>query len=284
MDNASTDALAKLQETALANLNSQQSELLSKLQSGEIDWEEYRIERYNATLGDLEYYDCPKCLNRGEYARLVNGTVVHYQCDCMPTRRANRLLLESGLAEQIASKTFENYHCDEPWQSTLRDKCLQFVERPSHCLYVGGQSGAGKTHLCTAVCGRFVKMGKPVRYVLWRDLVTKLQANIFNDTRYTSLTEELKTVEVLYIDDMFKLISPKPESRVKELETAFKLINDRELSNHVTIISTEFDIAGLSKLDEAIAGRIVKMATPNYTLQIGASPQRNYRFRNLNTI
>lgn len=287
MDKVS-ETLTNLRETALAHLDSQQSERLSsltaKLRSGEIKWEEYQIECYNDTPGDLQYYDCPKCRNRGEYARLVGGLEIHYQCDCMPTRRANRLLLESGLAEQIAAKTFENYQCDEPWQSTLKSKCMQFVEHPSHCLYLGGQSGSGKTHLCTAVCGKLVKMGKPVRYVLWRDLVTKLQANIFNDSLYTTLTDELKSVEILYIDDMFKLISSKPENRIKELEVAFKLINDREISNGITIISTELDIAGISRLDEAIAGRIVKMATSDYILQIGASPKRNYRFKNLSII
>jgi DNA replication protein DnaC len=264
----------------------QYMELLSKLESGEIKFdrnafEQRAIDNYNATVGDLEYYDCPKCLNRGDFMKLVEGHQTLYFCDCMAIRRSNKLLLESGMAQQIEEKTFENYVCDEPWQKYLKDKCRSFVDSPTNCLFLGGQSGSGKTHLCTAVCGRLVKQGKSLRYVLWRDIATKLQANIFNDEKYTTIADDLKNVEVLYIDDMFKLISTKSESGLKELEIAFKIVNDRELSNKITIISTECTVESLAKLDEAIAGRIVKMATPDYVLQVGKDPKRNFRLKSL---
>lgn len=265
-------------------LTNEQSELLFKLQSGELDFNQYCVECYNKTTGKLEYYNCPKCLNRGNYAKVIDGQIFHVICDCMNTRRSNRLLLESGMAQQIKFKTFQNYICEEPWQQFIKDKCLQFIKNPSKCLFLGGQTGAGKTHLCTAVCGYFVNQGKSLRYVLWRDIVTKLQANVFNDNNYTNITEDLKNIDILYIDDLFKLIPNKSENRTKELEIAFKILNDRETSNKITIISTEYTITEIEKFDEAIAGRIAKMSTKNYIVQIGKKAGRNYRLRDLEEI
>jgi DNA replication protein DnaC len=265
-------------------MSSQDLELFSKFQSGELDYEQWQVDRYNQTRGDLEYYDCPKCLNRGDYAKLVDGVEVRCLCDCMKVRRSNRMLEDSGIAEQVRTMTFDSYVCEHPWQSALKEKCMRFVDNPTHCLFLGGQTGSGKTHLCTAVCGRLIQQGKSLRYVLWRDIVTKLQANVFDDANYTKITEELKEVDVLYIDDMFKLISSKRDAKLRELEVAFKVINDRELSRGVTVVSTECTVEDLTKLDPAIAGRIVKMATSEYVLQIGRSTDRDYRRRGLQTI
>lgn len=270
----------------LTEQTSKYTELLSKLLDGEIQYdragfEQRVVDRYNASEGDLEYYNCPKCLNRGNFMRLENGYQTLYLCDCMKVRHSNRLLLESGMAKLIEEKTFENYICNEPWQDYLMSKCRAFVDCPTKCLFIGGQSGSGKTHLCTAVCGKLVQQGKSLRYVLWRDIVTKLQANVFNDENYTNITDDLKNVDVLYLDDMFKLISTKSDNRLKELEVAFKIINDRELSQKTTIISTECTFKDLVNLDEAIAGRIIKMATSDYILQIDKNVSRNYRLKNL---
>ena len=268
------------------HLDKNNLELLSKFQSGELDINQFYIDSYNCTKGNLGYYDCQKCKNRGEYAiKNENGEFTLTMCDCMRIRRSNRLLQESGIAQQLKAKTFENFICQEPWQQYIRDKCLKFTQNPTQCLFLGGQSGAGKTHLCTAVCGYFVKKyGKTLRYVLWRDIVTKLQANIFNDVAYTKIVEDLKNIDVLYIDDLFKLIPTKSENRVKELEIAFKILNDRELSKKVTIISTEYTINDIRKFDEAIAGRIAKMTTQEYIIQISRKPERNYRLKGLEEV
>lgn len=257
-------------------------EIFTKLQNK--SFIELQVEQYNQRHGDLQYYDCDKCLNRGNIAFVKDNKLCVRLCNCIDVRRSNRLLLESGIAEQIKTKTFENYICEEVWQKSIKEKCLAFIRNSTNCLFLGGQTGAGKTHLCTAVCGYFVNQGKSLRYVLWRDIVTKLQANVFNDNNYTSITEDLKNIDVLYIDDMFKLIPSKLENRTKELEIAFKILNDREMSNKITIISTEYTIAEIKKLDEAIAGRIVKMSTKDYIVQISKKADRNYRLKDLEII
>jgi DNA replication protein DnaC len=237
----------------------------------------------NSSSGSEKYYDCPKCLNRGWTYAYHNGIMVSVQCDCLEIRKTNRMLYESGLAETIKTNTFESYIVTESWQKGIKERCLEFVNnfQLGMSITMLGQSGSGKTHLCTAICGKLINMGYPLKYVLWRDIVTKLQANIFNDQGYTQITDELRKVDVLYLDDMFKLISSNPAQKVKELELAFKIINDRAISCKSTIISSEMMLNELSKLDEAIVGRIVKMSTPHYTIQISKAIEKNYRLKDV---
>ena len=47
-----------------------------------------------------------------------------------------------------------------------------------------GQSGSGKTHICTAICTRFISCGRSVRYKVWRNLFHELQSNQFDETEY----------------------------------------------------------------------------------------------------
>ena len=44
-------------------------------------------------------------------------------------------------------------------------------------VFIGGQVGAGKTHLCTAMVGEFLKRGISAKYMLWRDDALKLKAS-----------------------------------------------------------------------------------------------------------
>lgn len=240
----------------------------------------------NGTHGDELYYDCPKCLNRGYTYRYRDGLMYMVPCDCMKVRETNRRLSETGIAQTIEENTFENFTTDDPWQNTLKLRCIEFAEqfKPGMSIGLLGQSGAGKTHLCTAICGKIVRMGYSLKYVLWRDVVAKLQANVYNDDVYTRVTEGLKNVEVLYIDDMFKLITPNPTQRVRELEVAFKVINDRTMLGKSTLISSEMLIDEIKSLDEAIAGRIVKMTSKRYLIQISKSESKNYRFKDLETV
>ena len=241
------------------------------------EFEKHIIDSYNRKKGDLSYYDCKKCLNRGD---IMVGLNTVRLCDCMKIRKTNRILAESGLTEALQTKTFDNYQITENWQSVIKEKCIKFVQSPSECLFLGGQSGAGKTHLCTAVCNELIKQQKTLKYLLWRDIVTKLQANLYKDDVYTNITEEIKNVDVLYIDDLFKV---RDNRKNYELELAFKIINDRELSHKITIISTECLISDLFKIDEALAGRIVKMSG-EYLIQISKQQNRNYRLKNLEVI
>lgn len=237
----------------------------------------------NSTRGNEQYYDCPKCLNREFTYYYRDGYSCMILCDCIKIRKSVKLLKESGIESSIKEKTFDRYEATEPWQIAIKQRCIEFTEsfQLGKSIAMLGQSGSGKTHLCTAICGKLVEKGYSLRYVLWRDIVAKLQSNIYNNEVYSAILEDLKSVDVVYIDDMFKLMSSNPTQKNKELEIAFKILNDREVFSKSVIISSEYMLKDIKKLDEAIAGRIVKMTTSRYSMQISKSESKNYRFRDL---
>lgn len=64
--------------------------------------------------------------------------------------------------------------------------------------FIGGQSGAGKTHICTAITAEFLRKGKKAHYMLWRDESMKIKSLTTEGEKYEHAVFKLKTVEVLF--------------------------------------------------------------------------------------
>ena len=247
--------------------------------SSDKTWEEIiaerdlqRINDYNNLVGNLGYVDCPICKNKGMIASLSDDGYEQYtKCECLKQRKAFRNIELSGLSDTLAENTFDKFVATEQWQQQAKRKAQAFADNPIGWLYIGGQSGSGKTHLCTAICGELLKQNRAVKYVLWRDAIRNLQSCIFDNEKYFSEIEKLKSADVLYIDDFLKSADPR-----KELDIAFEIINQRYISDKTTIISSEMHIDKLRNFDEAIAGRIKQKAKSN-TILINFEPTRNDR-------
>lgn len=233
-----------------------------------------RADAYNDTDGFLVGYDCPKCKNRGHFAQDVDGEIKTIECDCMKIRRSITAIEKSGLKDQIKKMTFDNYIATEDWQKICLDKAKRFEKGWA---YFGGQSGAGKTHLCTAIVGKMLKQGIQTKYMLWRDDSIKLKAKV-NDEEYENLIGEYKKAELLYIDDFFKTQKDKPVTQA-DVNLAFEIINYRDNNpQSITIISSELLTEQLVEIDEATAGRIIKHSK-GFIFNIKQDRARNYRLK-----
>lgn len=247
----------------------------------------HRAEAHNSTRGTLEGYDCPLCLNRGSIAYPVERDgkwdVEMSFCKCIKTRAGLRNLEKSGLKGQIDSYTFDSFSASEDWQKKLKAAAQEYAERREGWFFVGGQSGAGKTHICTAICGKLLYAGMPVRYMKWRDEVTKLKAAVNNTEAYTALIEPYKTVKVLYVDDLFKTGNSggeKASPTSADINIAFELLNARYCQPELmTIISSELTVNEIISLDEATGGRIFERSK---CFNIPRDGKRNYRLRGTN--
>jgi DNA replication protein DnaC len=240
-----------------------------------------KCEWYNETTGNLPYIDCPKCKNRGYIAKLnENLEEVHVRCECMKTRENIHTMKKSGLGGLLARCTFESYNAETEWQQRAKALAADYVKNGGKkWLYVSGQSGCGKTHLCTAVCGQLMNNGKTVVYTVWRNLLHELQGLQFKEELYRAKLTELRATDVLYIDDFLKSLD---NSKIGlELNFAFEIINARYNADKPTIISTEIFTEDLIKLDTATAGRIIEK-TAGYKIQIKKENDRNYRLRGHN--
>lgn len=236
-----------------------------------------RCDWYNEMPGNLKYVNCEKCRNKGYIARL-DGELneVRTECSCMNRRRSIKNLETSGLGNLIRRYTFKSFETPEEWQSSVKEKALLFAENSAGAwFYAAGQSGSGKTHICTAICTRLIADGHIVKYRIWRELFHELQSSQFDDSGYKNKMDGLCSVDVLYIDDFLKSKSNNAKFS-DELNFAFEIINRRYNANKKTIISSELLISDIQKHDSALAGRIAEKAS-GFIVQIQKDENKNYR-------
>lgn len=234
-------------------------------------------------------YDCPKCLNRTMFNRASeDGTLYVEWCDCREARRSLITIRNSGLQDAIDRLTFDSFKDDEPYQKIMKSTARRYVEAvkdgSSDWLFISGQSGCGKTHVCTAACGELLHSGTAVKYLMWAEDTPKIKATVNDEEEYTRLTEPLLNVRVLYIDDLFK--SPNPEGRHRapnptdaDARLAYTIINGRVARNLPTIISCEYTIdPDLIGVDAATFWRVYEKAKDGkFLMNVKNEPGRNYR-------
>ena len=197
----------------------------------------------------------------------------------MAIRESLRRIEQSGLKRLLDEYTFDKFLATEPWQEHAKKLAMDFTVNPDgNWLYAGGQVGAGKSHLCTAIVGEFLERGKSARYMLWRDAIVSLKASVTDDEAYGSAIRGFKHADVLYIDDFFKT-ERGTSPTAADINIAFELINyrynDRRL---VTIISSERLVDDIMAIDEATGSRIYQRSK-QYCLSIGRDIAKNYRLR-----
>lgn len=251
--------------------------------------EQRKAEEYNRTPGrlhELDGYCCEKCMNRGDFQHVRAGmggmpTTYSVPCECDSARKSLARLRRSGLEDTIRECTFDAYNAAEPWQQHIKGKAQQFIaDDDARWFFIGGASGGGKTHLCTAICAHYLKT-MPVHYMLWEEEVKRLNAAVNDDEAFTKRMDWLKSVDVLYIDDFLKPVYKDGELMppgTGEMKRAYELLNHRYIEKSITIISSERYSAEIVDLDQATGGRIVQRAR-GYLLNVQRDPKRNYRTR-----
>lgn len=271
-------------EQGLTYDNSERSE--EELRAEDKHRIEILCEAENQKTGTLQGYACSLCKNKGVLYRLElyrgRYEMIQVPCSCQKTRRSIQSLCRSGLSSVVEDFTFDKFIATEHWQQRLLEKAKGYLnEADDHWLFFGGNSGSGKTHLCSAVAISLLREGKEVKYMLWRNEASRLKA-IVNDSAYAHEIEYYKTVDVLYIDDLFKTGKGEGQQMQRptaaDISLAFEIINDRAMQKKITIISSENTFDELCEIDEAIAGRI-KQHCGTYCVSIERDPAKNYRLQ-----
>lgn len=250
----------------------------SSFEYSPIDHARIKAASLNDLPGDLnasDGYDCKICKNRGYTAVVSDENVRTLVCQCVPIRQSIIRMQQSGLKDKIRDCTFDKFIATDPWQKAIKDAAMKYAAEPEGWFALCGQSGCGKTHLCTAICRKLLYAGRIVRYMLWRDEIVRIKDEAQNGTGVQNILEDYKNCDVLYIDDLFKCGDSKPTAA--DINYAFEILNFRYNNPHLlTIISTELTVGELLDVDEAIGGRIFERSTP---ISISRSRDKNYRIR-----
>ena len=257
------------------------------------DYEQFKVDGLNDAVGNRneeDGYDCKICKNKAFIAKLVenpDGSYSHCfaDCKCAEIRRSIMRMKRSGLKDVIKDYTFEKFEDVDPWQKAVKAAALDYSQNPEGWFFLGGQSGSGKTHLCTAICRKFLLEGKRVQYMLWRDDVVRLK-QLVNDPEYGQVIDRYKNADVLYIDDLFKTGNVSNTTVQKptdaDVNIAFEIINFRYNNPALlTIVSSELSEDELIEIDEATFGRIFERGK---SISIAKDRKRNYRLKKAVTI
>lgn len=222
---------------------------------------------------DLGGVDCPLCENRGYIIERGSGLfdVYSHECACMKKRRSLRSLRKAGVEDMARRYTLEAYQTDTPRRTQIKDAARRFVESPEGWFFIVGQTGSGKTHICTAICTALIERGRELVFMPWVDESKRLKASVMDNDTHGKRLEKFKTVPVLYIDDFLK-----GGASDADLKLAFEILNARYNDTALrTIISSEIELDGIMKLDEAVGGRIYERSR-GFTVK---APPENWRLR-----
>lgn len=219
-------------------------------------------------------YDCPKCKDKTGYIELKEHGEEWVVCKCVQWRKAQRMMKSSEITDAFKKLAFKNF-VTEGKPQVIKDaydcameyymdfEQIQNDRRNSIALL--GQPGAGKTHLLTAISNSFImKKNIPVLYFPY--------VEGFNDLKddFDKLEEKLdrmKSIDVLFIDDLFKPANGKPRATDWQVEQLYAVINHRYLNHKPIMISSELTVNELANIDEALGTRIYEMCQ-DYTVVI----------------
>ena len=243
----------------------------------EAEFAHKQCEWYNESEGQLGGVDCPDCKNRGNYQILDDdGNRVMRECHCMAQRRYIQMMQNAGLGDLYKKCTFDSYITDTDWRIRCKQSALQYANRDGNGWFLfAGQSGTGKTHLCTAICSELAKRGRGIRYIQWKRLFDKLVQTKFKEYEQEYIFRESTDADVLYLDDFLKTpanIPPTPEM----LSYALEIIDARYKADKKTIISTEFMLDEIIRFDEALGGR---MREKTSKCMVKRETGRNFRIK-----
>lgn len=244
---------------------------------------EANIKAYNEKEGNLKYYNCPLCKNKGYIGKVVFEPMyddfIEVYCDCKCTKR-RKLLYKAhncGLGNYI-NKRFEDYLVSSEWQKEVKDKAINYCKTDTTDWFVTlGQSGAGKTLISCIVANYLLfEKEKDVIYITWTDFISKLKRDMMSDStsEVSDYLEGIKNIEVLYIDELLKKYNET------DLKYIIEIINYRYTHNLQTIISSERTLDELLDIDEATFGRVLEKAN-QYIVNIPKDRKKNYRLKNV---
>lgn len=182
--------------------------------------------------------------------------------------------------KQFKNYNLSNYDVEQDFQKIIKEKAINFINKPSGLFYISGQSGSGKTHICTAIIKNLLIKFYKVEYIVWQDEMERIKSLEYNERK--AEVDKLSKAEVLYIDDFLKTTNNDRAISDADLRITNNIINYRYNHDSITIISSELDYNAVKKIDASLAGRIIEMTYnqgDSNIINIGYKDNRNYRER-----
>lgn len=232
---------------------------------------------------DPSKYSCAKCLDRGKVYVYdeQEDDIVSVKCECYQSKVSQALARTSGFGFMLDTYKFENFIADTDFQKNMLGLAKGFCDDDeARWFFLGGQSGVGKTHLCTAIANHYIEQGISTKYICWNSWATNLKKLFNNPDEYYKNLDEVLNVKVLFLDDLFKGATARDTQPTEaDIKLAFEVINGRYLStDKITIISSEWFMGDLITFDEGTFSRVFQ-GCGKYQCNIKREEGKNFRTR-----
>lgn len=240
---------------------------------------EFCVLSENMKQGNLPYGNCPKCKNKGYIVGLdEEGNEYMEDCSCMEKRKNMQQLEDSEYSALLRKCTFERFNLKELWQKEALRKCKEWTQQTRFpLLYLGGKTGAGKTHLAVAAFRVAIMRGLRGKFISWRTMSRDLKMNMTSPD-YERKMWSLKKMPLLLLDDFFW--SPKGAIPSDEdFRLAKEIIDARFYNGRKTIITSNFTAQDIYTMSEEMSGRLNEFSggDKNFMLTFG-NEIANYRY------
>ena len=198
---------------------------------------------------ETKKYDCKICKDtEWIYDRETNSAK---PCKCREVKQYKRILEASGISEEFLRKKFNNFNAKHKEINDMKSMAIKFTknfneikDKRNNSIALLGQPGSGKTHLSIAIANELMSQGIGVRYMPYRDEITKIKQSVTDDLNYAREMNKYKNATVLLIDDLYKRATYKDRAGREyvndaDIRVMFEIINYRNLNNAPIIVSSE---------------------------------------------
>lgn len=212
------------------------------------------------------HYTCPRC---GD-----TGYVDTRMCSCLHDELIREGIRSSGMGKLLERQTFDNFSLEwyrDPQDPDAyrkmdyalrmaKDFAADFRENRRNLLLMG-PTGTGKTHLSTAIANEVIRQGFDVLYDSTQNILRAFETDQFHreDLRrergvaYEPQGDKYLTCDLLILDDLGAEFTNS-----FTVSVLYNLLNTRQNAGLSTILSTNLDIAGLTRrYEDRIYSRLI---------------------------
>lgn len=216
-----------------------------------------RLKEKEKSLGisSSPQYSCPICNDSGR----VNGDY----CKCLRNEINKILIAESGFSHlenfnNAKFDIFEDPSMMKKLYSKMQDWCKSDFKK--NIIYIGGDTGVGKTHLMSCIANELIQHGKLVTlttsFAMNQDFMKSY--SLRNNEEGNEILDKYLNCEILFIDDL------GTELRRKDITNnyLYLVINERKAKRLPTVITSNLTLEDVRDYyDERVFSRIVDKDT-----------------------
>lgn len=169
--------------------------------------------------------DCLHSINRSIQKQVHNNFLIKYYDD---------KLLSLSWSKNFNASTNARKEIIQYLHQSLKHKSYQG-------LYLYGDTGSGKTFIFILFANKLIQKNQTVCFIVWPEFVMDIKKSFKNDTDTNQQMEQLKSCDLLFIDDL----GGETVSAWERDELLFSILNARTLPLKTTFINSNYSISEL---------------------------------------